>query len=102
MMTTQSTTAANYPPVDTLRNNILWALHEWILQRPGLDLHTLPTHLRAHLSAGRSRGRAGQQQRGARNHRRPCSFANAAAIAPWAWGCCAGEPRRCSWRPAGR
>ena len=39
MLTTQSTitTAASYPPVDTLRNNILWALHEWILQRPGLD-----------------------------------------------------------------
>ena len=37
MLTTQSTTAASYPPADTLRENILDALHTWIRQRPGLD-----------------------------------------------------------------
>jgi hypothetical protein len=37
MLTTQSTTAASYPPADTLRDNIIEALYSWIRQRPGLD-----------------------------------------------------------------
>ena len=39
MLTTQSTTttAASYPPADTLRNNIIEALYSWIRQKPGLD-----------------------------------------------------------------